>query len=186
MSDMKFKKNDRVVLNGSYISTIVGFDKDQYLLEVDDLDFPGFRFSKVLGIYGDNLTWAYEHELVVADTEPDHSTLVYCSHAYGGKPTNLRDMTTRLKAITASHGARIAELGYVFVSPLHALGFMYDAVEYEEGMRQCIGLLANCKMLVLFGKEHETSRGVQMEIAFAKAHKIPVLTEEEFYAIIKT
>lgn len=183
---MKFKKNDRVILNGDFIATVVGHDDDQYLLEVDDNKFPGFRYSKVLGIYGDNLAWAYERELEEAKSEPNTSTLVYCSHAYGGKPTNLRDMTTRLKAIMASDGAHIAELGYVFVSPLHALGFMYDAVEYDEGMRQCIGLLASCKMLVLFGKEHETSKGVQLEIAYAKTHNISILTEEEFYAIIKT
>lgn len=166
-----------------YPSVVAVVEDSQLLIEVESDVIIGSKYSKLYDIKGENLVWVGIQE-VIPYKRPTEPILVYCSHIYGGKPSNLADMTKKLRAINAKYSEVISDKEFVFVSPLNALPF-YDLVEYTEGMRQCLGLLKNCSMLVLFGKDWDKSRGVAMEIEYAKANKISIVTEEEFMGMLE-
>ena len=81
--------------------------------------------------------------------------MIYCSHKYGGSEENKCICEEKVKAL------QLADLENTYISPIHALGFLYDVVSYEQGMELCIDLLSVCdKMVVL--SEH--SKGVKIEL----------------------
>jgi len=182
-----YKVNDDVLFTvGDFEvpAKIMFLDKDgKFLIEVYSSRVRGFKHSQLYGIYGDNMTWADENEIkpYKAHSNP---ILVYCAHIHEGKSSNIADMTKRLRNINAKYSEVIAEKEYVFVSPLNALPF-YELVDYEEGMRQCTALLSKCQMLVLFGKDHDKSKGVAREIDYCKLNRISIVTEEEFMNMLE-
>lgn len=95
--------------------------------------------------------------------------LVYISHVYGGKKENKEHAEDIIIKLIKEYP------DITFVSPIHALGFTYDLLTYEDGMRHCLALLDMCdEMWTIQG--HDKSRGVQMEIDYCKAHRIPLKT----------
>jgi|LSQX01.2.fsa_nt_gb hypothetical protein len=58
-------------------------------------------------------------------------------------------------------------------SPLHATGFLYNDVDYIDGMEHCFEALSRCDELWLCGNWRD-SRGCNMEYAFAKGKGIPI------------
>jgi hypothetical protein len=62
---------------------------------------------------------------------------------------------------------------YDFVSPIVAYGFCYDNYSYDDGIRQCLGLLAHCDQIWILHDDGE-SRGVKLEREFAKANNMPI------------
>lgn len=95
--------------------------------------------------------------------------MIYCSHKYGGLEENKRICEAKVKAL------QLADLENTYVSPIHALGFMYDVVSYEQGMELCIDLLSVCDKMVVIS---EASKGVKIEIEQAEKMGIPI----EYYA----
>ena len=91
--------------------------------------------------------------------------LIYCAHYYGGHQ-NAKDAATR----------KIRKLQYndlqnTYVSPIHALGYLYKYVDYDTGMELCYDLLMVCdKLLVL----SSPSDGVAREINMAKKLHMPI------------
>lgn len=91
--------------------------------------------------------------------------LIYCAHAYGGYRKNLKAAERKIAALQYS------DRNNTYVSPLHAFGWAYGDVEYEEGMRLCLDLLAVCdELLILSGP----SKGVVMELNRARRIGMPV------------
>lgn len=88
--------------------------------------------------------------------------LIYCAHKYGGNNEN------KLRAEILVSGLQKADSKNVYISPIHAFGFMYDSVPYDEGMRLCLSLLDKCDALLVLSDESE---GVKREIEFAIQHK---------------
>lgn len=92
--------------------------------------------------------------------------MVYISHPYGGKESNR-------KAVEAI-AARLAkkDTANVYVSPIHAFGFLYDEVDYLDGLGMCIELLSRCDRMLVYG-DWEHSTGCLAEIDYCRAHGIP-------------
>lgn len=84
--------------------------------------------------------------------------LIYCAHKYGGDEKNKSRVETLLKNIQKN----IPE--HTFISPIHAFGFMYHYLSYDEGMDLCLSLLSKCDALLVLSEESE---GVRREIDFA-------------------
>ena len=97
--------------------------------------------------------------------------IIYVSHAFGGKPENLE----RAKKIT--HDLQVADLENTYICPLLALSHLeYNEVGYDDEMNLCIDLLSECDRLIVAS---DLSKGVQMEINFAKLVNMEVFKLEE-------
>ena len=91
--------------------------------------------------------------------------LIYCSHKFGGKLENAKDAELKIKKLQLENPSN------TYISPIHAFGFMYNAVSYEDGIGMCLDLLNRCdKMIVL----SEKSKGVNIEIGYCISARIPV------------
>lgn len=182
-----YKVNDDVLLTVGEFEVpakVVLVDKDEMLLlEVYSSKLSGFRYSQLHGIYGDNLAWARPFE-VKPYAPIANPIFVYCSHAHGGKPSNVADMTKKLRAMHKEYAQAITQREYVFVSPLNAFPF-YDITSYDEGMRQCLSLLSKCDMLVTFGKDWDKSKGVSLEFDYCRNNNISIVSEEDFIKMLE-
>lgn len=96
--------------------------------------------------------------------------LIYCSHKFGGKLENAKDAELKIKRLQLENPSN------TYISPIHAFGFMYDTVSYEDGIGMCLDLLNRCDKMVVLS---EKSEGVNMEIEYCIAARIPVEFEEE-------
>ena len=98
--------------------------------------------------------------------------IIYVSHIYQGKPENLE----RAKKIT--HDLQVADLENTYICPLLALSHLeYNEVGYDDEMNLCIDLLSVADKMIV--ASDIISKGVQMEINFAKLVKMEVLRLEE-------
>lgn len=108
-----------------------------------------------------------KEELQNIEQLPPVEKIVYLSHAYGGNEKN------QIHAERVLFNLNKQFPNITFLSPIHALGYLYDKLSYEDGMRHCLSLLDMCdEMWIVAG--YDTSRGVLIEIEYAKQHKIPV------------
>ena len=97
--------------------------------------------------------------------------IIYVSHIYQGKPENLE----RAKQIT--HDLQVADLENTYICPLLAFSHLqYGELGYDDEMNLCIDLLSECDRLIVAS---EISKGVQLEIDFAKLVNLEVLRLEE-------
>ena len=92
--------------------------------------------------------------------------LIYCAHCYGGKSKNKALVEAKIKILQKR------QPDCTFVSPIHAFGFMYNTLSYDEGMKLCFSLLSKCDALLVLSEESE---GVKREIEYAKQHCKPIL-----------
>ena len=97
--------------------------------------------------------------------------LVYVAHCFQGDKANLE----RAKKIT--HNLQVKDLANCYICPLLAFSHLeYGEIGYDAEMELCIDILQNCEKLILAS---EISKGVQMEIDFAKLVKMEVITLDE-------
>lgn len=92
---------------------------------------------------------------------------VYIAHPYGGLEENKLSVENIIKKLIKKHD------NILFISPIHALGFLYTEVEYEKGMEYCFELLKQCDEIWLC-KGWEGSRGCCIEFDYATLHGIPI------------
>ena len=91
--------------------------------------------------------------------------LIYCSHKFGGSMENAKAAEIKIRRL------QLADPSNTYISPIHAFGFLYNTVSYEDGIDMCLDLLSRCdKMIVL----SEKSKGVEIEIEYCIAAGIPV------------
>ena len=99
--------------------------------------------------------------------------IIYVSHIFQGKPENLE----RAKKIT--HDLQVADLENTYICPLLALSHLeYNEVGYDDEMNLCIDLLSIADKMIV--ASDIISKGVQMEINFAKLVKMEVFKLEEY------
>lgn len=112
---------------------------------------------------------------------PKPPVLIYLSHAFGGKKENVDHVAKQIQALYRDHicSTAIRYHNAVFVSPIHALGFIYDLVPYDQGLDNCIELLKHCQLMITF-RGYDESVGVKAEKAYCQAHGIPVIDYDEF------
>jgi len=91
--------------------------------------------------------------------------MIYCAYKYGGDESNKKRCEDIIKKL------QLNDLENTYISPIHALGFMYDTISYDDGMELCFDLLSACDELLVLS---ELSEGVKREIKMAKKMKIPI------------
>jgi len=91
--------------------------------------------------------------------------LIYCCHKYGGLEENKIEAERKITAL------QVNDLDNTYISPIHALGFMYKAISYDDGMELCYDLLTVCDKVIVLS---DISEGVKREIALAEKLGIEV------------
>ena len=98
--------------------------------------------------------------------------LVYVAHCYQGDKANLE----RAKKIT--HDLQVKDLANCYICPLLTFSHLeYGELEYDDEMELCFDLLSIADRLIVAS---EISKGVQMEIDFAKLVKMEVMRIDKF------
>ena len=94
-------------------------------------------------------------------------SILYVSHAYGGDKKNIE----RAKKITKELQKR--DLANCYICPLMAFSHLeYGEIDYDDEMELCLDLLSVSDCLIVAS---EISKGVRMEIDFAKLVKMEVM-----------
>ena len=91
--------------------------------------------------------------------------LIYCAHYYGGKE-NVKD-----SAEEKIRRLQLDDLQNTYISPIHALGYLYEYMDYNTGMELCYDLLMVCDKLLVLSRPSE---GVMREIKMAKKLHMPI------------
>lgn len=92
--------------------------------------------------------------------------IIYVSHKYGSKAENKQAVEKLIKKLVRQYPQ------YCFVSPIHALGFLYNEMDYDTGMEHCLTLLDVCDEMWICS---EDSKGVKIEREYCNRYKIPVI-----------
>lgn len=71
---------------------------------------------------------------------------VYVSHKYGGDKNNLKEVEEIIKTQQKKHP------NYMFISPIHMFGFLYNDMSYEDGLELCLYQLAECDEIWVTGE----------------------------------
>ena len=101
-----------------------------------------------------------------------YDMIIYVSHIFQGKPENIE----RAKKIT--HDLQVADLENTYICPLLALSHLeYNEVGYDDEINLCLDLLSECDRLIVASEI--ISKGVQLEIDFAKLVNMEVLRLEK-------
>lgn len=98
--------------------------------------------------------------------------IYYVAHAYGGNKENIE------KAKKIIHDLQVKDLANCYICPLLAFSHLeYGEIGYENEIELCLDILQACDRLIVAS---EISKGVQMEIDFAKLVKMEVVRLNEF------
>ena len=93
--------------------------------------------------------------------------LIYVAAKYGGDPTNIE----RAKKIT--HDLQVKDLANCYVCPLLTFSHLeYGEIGRDNEIELCRDILQNCDKLIVAS---DISKGVQMDIDFAKLVKMEVM-----------
>ena len=96
----------------------------------------------------------------------------YVAHAYSGKQENFE----QAKKIT--HDLQVKDLANCYVCPLLTFSHLeYGELGFDDEMELCLDLLSNADRLIVTGDT--ISKGVLMEIKFAKLVKMEVMRLEK-------
>lgn len=98
--------------------------------------------------------------------------MIYVSHPYGGLKKNKRSVERTVKILSQFYED-------TFISPIHAVGFMYRQVSYEKGMKYCLDLLNACEQMIVC-PGWTASKGCMIEYDFCRSRNINVITLDEF------
>ena len=97
--------------------------------------------------------------------------LIYVGHCFGGKAENIE------KAKKITHDLQVKDLANCYICPLLTFSHLeYGEIGYDNEMELCLDLLSQCDKLIVAS---EISKGVQMEIDFAKLVKMEVMRLDE-------
>jgi hypothetical protein len=98
--------------------------------------------------------------------------LIYVGHCFGGKAENVE------KAKKITHDLQVKDLANCYICPLLTFSHLeYGEIGYDAEMELCLDILSDCEKLIVAS---EISKGVQMEIDFAKLVKMEVMRLNEF------
>lgn len=95
-----------------------------------------------------------------------HRKKIYISHPYGGKEDN----KSRVEQIIKDCAKMNENINYI--SPIHAFGFLYDTINYQTRLSNCLWLLSQCDEMWIYG-DYKNSKGCLAEIKYAKENRIP-------------
>lgn len=93
--------------------------------------------------------------------------LIFISHCFGGDKENIE------KAKKITHDLQVKDLANCYICPLLTFSHLeYGEIGYDGELELCLDILQNCDKLIVAS---EISKGVQMEIDFAKLVKMEVM-----------
>ena len=93
--------------------------------------------------------------------------IYYVAYKYQGDKANIE----RARKIT--HDLQVKDLENCYICPLLALSDLeYGEIGFDDEMELCLDILQNCDKLIVASKE--ISKGVQMEIDFAKLIRMEI------------
>lgn len=93
---------------------------------------------------------------------------IYISHSYSGLEENKRDIEEKVKKLVKEYP------NYVFISPVHTFGYLYDSYPYHIGIDLCIELLKMCDEMWIVDENFVNSKGVMVEREYCLNHNVPV------------
>lgn len=97
--------------------------------------------------------------------------LIYVGHCFGGKAENIE------KAKKITHDLQVKDLANCYICPLLTFSHLeYGEIGYENELELCLDILSSCDRLIVAS---EISKGVRMEIDFAKLVKMEVMRLDE-------
>ena len=97
--------------------------------------------------------------------------MYYVAHAFGGDENNIE------KAKKIAHDLQVKDTDNCYICPLMTFSHLkYAELGYDGDMELCLDLLSVCDALVVAS---EISKGVQIEIDFAKLVKMEVMRIDE-------
>lgn len=103
---------------------------------------------------------------------PKYEKVIYISHKFGGDMDNIKDIERIVKNLQKENPT------YLFISPCHSFGYLYDDVSYEDGLNYTLWMLNKCDEIWITGSEWRSSIGVNKEIEFAKQYNIPICMKD--------
>ena len=92
--------------------------------------------------------------------------IIYISHRFEGKQENLERIEQIIKDLRKKYPH------YLFVSPCHLFGYLYNTTSYNEGLSMCLWLLDKCDECWLFD-DYMNSRGCKIEKEYCNNHNKP-------------
>ena len=97
--------------------------------------------------------------------------ICYVAHTYSADKSNIE------KAKKITHDLQVKDLANCYVCPLLTFSHLeYGELGYDDEMELCLDVLQNCDKLIVAS---EISKGVQIEIDFAKLVKMEVVRLDE-------
>lgn len=94
--------------------------------------------------------------------------VIYISHPQQNKEKNKKDIEEIIIELSKKYDK------YLFLSPVHAFGFLYDIVDYYNGLDMCLSLLNIADEMWVYG-DYQSSIGCNFEIQYCEEHSIPYL-----------
>jgi len=91
----------------------------------------------------------------------------YVAHPYGGVESCELAVEKIIKRLN------VKDSDVLYISPIHALGYLYTAVSYNKGMDYCYELLQMCNYIILC-PGWEKSTGCCLEKVYAIMNNIPI------------
>ena len=100
--------------------------------------------------------------------------ICYVAHRYGGDKSNIE------KANKITHDLQVKDLANCYICPLLTFSHLeYGEIGFDNEMELCLDILSQCDKLIV-ASDFSNSKGVQMEIDFAKLVKMEVVRLDEF------
>lgn len=130
-----------------------------------------------MGWYKNHKFQIYEWEIfdeetsIISFDEVERSKFtkkIYISHSYSGLERNKRDIENKVKRLVKEYP------NYVFISPVHTFGYLYDSYAYHTGIDLCIELLKMCDEMWVIDRNFVNSKGVMVEREYCLCNRIPV------------
>ena len=97
--------------------------------------------------------------------------VIYISHPFQNKTENKDKIEDIIKTLTVKYPK------YLFLSPVHSFGYLYNTVDYQIGIDYCLWLLGKADEMWVFG-DYKNSRGCLIEIKCAEESGIPYFIKE--------
>lgn len=92
--------------------------------------------------------------------------MIYVAHPYRNEAANRRSVENIIKEFVLRNPSE------TYISPIHAFGFLYQTVPYDQGMSYCLELLGRCDSAI-FCEGWEDSVGCNMEMDYCVDNGIP-------------
>lgn len=119
-------------------------------LEIEDLNKAMWYLKKKISLLENT-----------SEQKKENRRIVYISHPYSGNDGNKEKVANIIRGLQKEFPKDI------FISPIHAFGFLYKEVDYDIGLEMCLALMEICTEVRVFGNYWE-SVGCMAEIKRAK------------------